>query len=107
MGKYGVNVPPGIPVFKVDEVAAAAEKMASPDGEVGLLSVDAPQPNPCSPGHTVFHSCCVPMRITSTPSLNASVKPARPARPRASRCMPSQVRGLRQVPPDASVLSCW
>lgn len=37
MGKYGVNVPPGIPVFKVDEVAAAAEKMASPDGEVGLL----------------------------------------------------------------------
>ena len=35
MSKYGVNVPPGIPVFKLDEVKAAAEEMASPDGEVG------------------------------------------------------------------------
>ena len=34
MSKYGVNVPPGIPVFKLDEVKAAAEEMASPDGEV-------------------------------------------------------------------------
>ena len=29
-----MNVPPGVPVFKLDEVKAAAEKMASPDGEV-------------------------------------------------------------------------
>ena len=29
-----MNVPPGIPVFKLDEVKAAAEEMASPDGEV-------------------------------------------------------------------------
>jgi hypothetical protein len=34
MAKYGVNVPPGIPVFKAEDVKAAAEKMASPDGEV-------------------------------------------------------------------------
>jgi hypothetical protein len=34
MAKFGVNVPPGIPVFSLDEVPAAAEKMASPDGEV-------------------------------------------------------------------------
>ena len=34
MAKYGVNVPPGIPVFKAEDVQAAAEKMASPDGEV-------------------------------------------------------------------------
>ncbi|KAK9819240.1 hypothetical protein WJX81_001505 [Elliptochloris bilobata] len=38
MSKYGVNVPPGIPVFNVDEVKAAAEKMASPDGEVVVKS---------------------------------------------------------------------
>jgi succinyl-CoA synthetase beta subunit len=37
MSKYGVNVPPGIPVFKVDEVEEAAKNMASPDGEVGSL----------------------------------------------------------------------
>jgi succinyl-CoA synthetase beta subunit len=34
MAKYGVNVPPGIPIFKVDEAKAAAEKMRSPDDEV-------------------------------------------------------------------------
>jgi len=34
MAKYGVNVPPGTPVFKAEDVKAAAEKMASPDGEV-------------------------------------------------------------------------
>ncbi len=34
MAKYGVNVPPGIPVFNIDEVKEAAEKMASPDGQV-------------------------------------------------------------------------
>ena len=49
MSKYGVNVPPGIPVFKVDEVKAAAEKMASPDGEVRgrLPRVLCPNPSPC------------------------------------------------------------
>lgn len=47
MSKYGVNVPPGIPVFKLDEVKAAAEKMASPDGEVRvkLLHVFNPVPS--------------------------------------------------------------
>ena len=34
MAKFGVNVPPGIPVFSLDEVAGAAKKMESPDGEV-------------------------------------------------------------------------
>ena len=34
MSKFGVNVPPGIPVFKVDDVLTAAQKMASEDGEV-------------------------------------------------------------------------
>lgn len=34
MSEYGVNVPPGIPVFKVDQVAAAAKKMADDAGEV-------------------------------------------------------------------------
>eukprot|EP00884_Botryococcus_braunii_P023604 jgi/Botrbrau1/9928/Bobra.0012s0026.1 len=38
MAKYGVNVPPGIPVFNIDEVKDAAEKMASPDGEVVVKS---------------------------------------------------------------------
>lgn len=36
MAKFGVNVPPGIPVFSLDQVPDAAKKMASPDGEVGL-----------------------------------------------------------------------
>ena len=35
MSQYGVNVPPGIPVFKLDEVAPAAKKMADDAGEVG------------------------------------------------------------------------
>lgn len=50
MSKYGVNVPPGIPVFKLDEVKAAAEEMASPDGEVRgkLLQVIVPTAvSPC------------------------------------------------------------
>ncbi|KAK9828652.1 hypothetical protein WJX72_001349 [[Myrmecia] bisecta] len=39
MSKHGVNVPPGIPVFKVEDVLPAAKKMASPkDGEVVLKS---------------------------------------------------------------------
>ena len=36
MSQYGINVPPGIAVKSVDEVASAAKKMASPDGEVRL-----------------------------------------------------------------------
>ena len=34
MAKFGVNVPPGIPVFALGEVESAAKKMAGPDGEV-------------------------------------------------------------------------
>lgn len=36
MSQYGINVPPGIPVFKVDEVPAAAEKMKDENGDVSL-----------------------------------------------------------------------
>lgn len=36
MSQYGVNVPPGIPVFKLEEVAPAAKKMADAAGEVRL-----------------------------------------------------------------------
>jgi len=38
MQKFGVNVPPGIPVFAMGEVAKAAKDMSSPDGEVRLPS---------------------------------------------------------------------
>jgi len=38
MQKFGVNVPPGIPVFAMGEVAKAAKDMSSPDGEVVLKS---------------------------------------------------------------------
>jgi succinyl-CoA synthetase beta subunit len=34
MSTFGVNVPPGIPIFSVEEALPAAEKMAGPDGEV-------------------------------------------------------------------------
>lgn len=34
MSQYGVNVPPGIPVFKLDDVLAAAKKMADEEGQV-------------------------------------------------------------------------
>jgi succinyl-CoA synthetase beta subunit len=34
MSQYGINVPPGIPVFKLDELAPAAQKMADEAGEV-------------------------------------------------------------------------
>lgn len=33
MSKFGVNVPPGIPVFSLDEVNNAAQQMKSPDGQ--------------------------------------------------------------------------
>ena len=36
MSEYGINVPPGIPVFTLDEVAPAAKKMADKDGMVRL-----------------------------------------------------------------------
>jgi hypothetical protein len=39
MSKYGVNVPPGIPVFKVDEVLPAAQKMADDEGQVCLTEL--------------------------------------------------------------------
>ena len=34
MSKFGVNVPPGIPVFSLDEIDNAATQMKSPDGQV-------------------------------------------------------------------------
>lgn len=34
MSQYGVNVPPGIPVFKLDDVLPAAKKMADDEGQV-------------------------------------------------------------------------
>lgn len=42
MSKFGVNVPPGVPVFSLDEVDAAAEKMRSPDGQVGSVRILRP-----------------------------------------------------------------
>lgn len=38
MSEYGINVPPGIPVKSVDEVAAAAKKMADDEGLIVLKS---------------------------------------------------------------------
>ncbi|EIE19389.1 succinate-CoA ligase beta chain [Coccomyxa subellipsoidea C-169] len=38
MSQYGVNVPPGIPVFKLDEVLPAAKKMADAEGQVVVKS---------------------------------------------------------------------
>jgi succinyl-CoA synthetase beta subunit len=35
MGKFGINVPPGVPAFSVDEVTKAAKAMADESGEVG------------------------------------------------------------------------
>ena len=37
MSQYGINVPPGIAIKSLDEVQSAAQKMASPDGEVSSL----------------------------------------------------------------------
>ncbi len=34
MSQYGINVPPGIPIHKLEEVGPAAEKMADENGEV-------------------------------------------------------------------------
>ena len=61
MSKYGVNVPPGIPVFKLDEVKAAAEEMASPDGEVRGQLLQAIVPTAVSP--------CEGLGRTGVPSL--------------------------------------
>ena len=36
MASYGVNVPPGVPVFKLDEVLPAAKKMADDSGQVAI-----------------------------------------------------------------------
>lgn len=38
MSKFGVNVPPGIPVFSLDEIDDAASQMKSPDGQVVVKS---------------------------------------------------------------------
>ncbi|BDA43672.1 Succinate-CoA ligase [ADP-forming] subunit beta, mitochondrial [Coccomyxa sp. Obi] len=38
MSQYGVNVPPGIPVFKLDDVLPAAKKMADEEGQVVVKS---------------------------------------------------------------------
>ncbi|CAL5221179.1 g3325 [Coccomyxa viridis] len=38
MASYGVNVPPGVPVFKLDEVLPAAKKMADDGGQVVVKS---------------------------------------------------------------------
>lgn len=38
MSQYGVNVPPGIPVFSLEEVPEAAKKMANAEGEVVVKS---------------------------------------------------------------------
>ena len=43
MSQYGVNVPPGIPVFKLDDVLPAAQKMADDEGQVrASLPAQAP-----------------------------------------------------------------
>ena len=60
MSSYGVNVPPGIPVFKLDEVLPAAQKMADEEGKVWALIVlkhgAPPSANvPCS---TCKHGLC-------------------------------------------------
>jgi succinyl-CoA synthetase beta subunit len=34
MSQYGINVPPGIPVFRLDEVEPAAQKMKDAEGLV-------------------------------------------------------------------------
>jgi succinyl-CoA synthetase beta subunit len=38
MSKFGVNVPPGKPVFTLDEVATACDELADSDGEVVIKS---------------------------------------------------------------------
>jgi len=39
MASFGVNVPPGIAVSKLDEVLPAAKKMADEEGQVSSRSV--------------------------------------------------------------------
>jgi hypothetical protein len=41
MGSYGINVPAGIPVFKLDEVEPAARKLQDDHGEVGACCCSA------------------------------------------------------------------
>ena len=38
MSQYGINVPAGIPVFKLDEVEPAAQKLKDAEGQVVLKS---------------------------------------------------------------------
>lgn len=42
MSKFGVNVPPGIAVSKLEDVGPAAKKMADKDGWVRLAICDYP-----------------------------------------------------------------
>jgi hypothetical protein len=37
MSKFGINVPPGTPVFSLDDVPKAAEAMKDENNEVGQL----------------------------------------------------------------------
>ena len=39
MSKFGVNVPPGIPVFSLNDIDDAASQMKSPDGQVSLFAI--------------------------------------------------------------------
>jgi hypothetical protein len=38
MSKFGINVPPGMPVFSLDDVPKAAEAMKDENNEVCLLT---------------------------------------------------------------------
>jgi hypothetical protein len=56
MSKFGINVPPGMPVFSLDDVPKAAEAMKDENEEVRLLT-----------------ACSVPLQYYCTPSAcNAS-----------------------------------
>ena len=41
MSQYGINVPPGIPVFKLDQLDAAVQKMKNDEGLVGRRGLEA------------------------------------------------------------------
>ncbi len=43
MSRYGVNVPPGVPVFKLEEVLPAAQKMADEQNQVGAVCSSSAQ----------------------------------------------------------------
>jgi hypothetical protein len=49
MSKFGINVPPGMPVFKLDDVSKAAEAMKDENNEVRckLMHSSTPCGNAC------------------------------------------------------------